>query len=262
MPTALIVEDEPAANKLLSMLVQLRGYQPDSAFTGGEALAMVQRRRPDVVFLDLMLPDTNGYEVCTRLKAGRQTNRIPVVMVTARLAEENRIHGFQVGADEFIPKPYTPDQIFRALADADASKRDLEQTDGAGSIRLDARGVIERARELSRLRSLLLARTPLDEDAICRVVAAVRALWTEADAWGRTHQKDPVATLVYDLHPDRVALTIRDEAGWFQGGSLPPVEGIGQDGLADPFDEVRPADSGHEVVLTKRFPEPTPAPAP
>jgi len=254
MPTALIVEDEPAANKLLSMLVQLRGYQSESAYTGGEALAKVGQRRPDVVFLDLMLPDTNGYEVCTRLKADRQTSLIPIVMVTARLAEENRIKGFQVGADEYIPKPYTPDQIFQALVTTAARRRDLQQQDGTGAIRLGARGVVEQARELSRLRSVLLSKTPLDEEAAARIVAALKALWTEADAWGKANQKDPVATVRYQLHPDHVALTVCDEAGWFGGGQLPPVEGIGPFGLAGPFDEARPAETGRAVVLMKRYP--------
>jgi CheY-like chemotaxis protein len=259
MPTALIVEDEPAANTLLSMLVRLRGYRPVSAFTGSEALAQVRQSRPDVVFLDLMLPDTNGYEVCTRLKADRQTNPIPIVMVTARLAEENRLQGFRVGADEYLPKPYTPDQIFRALDDAAACTRDLRQRDGAGVIRLDARDVIARARELSRLRSLLLARTPLDEAAVSGIVAALEGLWEEADARGR---EDPVATASYELLPDRVVLTIRDGAGWSEGGHPPPAEGIGAAVLAGPFDEVRPADSGREVVLTRRFPATGPAPNP
>lgn len=262
MPTALIVEDEPAANKLLSMLVQLRGYQPDPAFTGSEALTKVEQHRPDVVFLDLMLPDTNGYEVCTRLKADRQTSLIPVVMVTARLAEENRAHGFQVGADEYIPKPYTPDQIFQALAMAAAWKRDLEQKDGVGTIPLDARGDNERARELSRLRSLLVARTPLDAESIARIDALLKALWTEAAAWGRQNRTDAVVTVSYRLLPDRVELTIRDDAGCFEGGRLPPTEGIGRAIPADLFDEVRPANSGPEVVLTKRFPAESSAPAP
>ncbi len=67
MPKALIVEDEPEANELLAMLVQLRGYQTDSAFTGGEALIKAEQARPDIVFLDLMLPDLNGYDVCRAL---------------------------------------------------------------------------------------------------------------------------------------------------------------------------------------------------
>ncbi len=120
MPLALIVEDEPEANRLLSMIVQLRGYQTRSAFTGSEALsAMEGQERPDVVFLDLMLPDTNGYEVCRLIKARPDTQAIPVVMVTARLAEENMARSEAVGADGFIPKPYTPNQIFEALITAD-----------------------------------------------------------------------------------------------------------------------------------------------
>src|SRR5689334_22299746 len=109
MPTALIVEDEPEANRLLSLLVQLRGYSTESAFTGGQALELAGSRRPDIVFLDLMLPDINGYDVCRALKARRETHPIPVVMVTARVADENRLQSFRVGAHDYVPKPYTPD---------------------------------------------------------------------------------------------------------------------------------------------------------
>ena len=85
MPTALIVEDEPAANDLLSALVQLRGYRTDSAFTGTEALEKIGRRTPDVVFLDLMLPDIHGLEVCQSLKADESSRKATVVVVTARI---------------------------------------------------------------------------------------------------------------------------------------------------------------------------------
>ncbi len=115
MPTALIVEDEPEANKLLSMLVQLRGYRTESAYRGSEALDRLRNHVPDVVFLDLMLPDLDGYQVCRSLKSSGSTCLVPVVIVTARLAAENRIESFSVGADDFVPKPYTPDEIFHAL---------------------------------------------------------------------------------------------------------------------------------------------------
>ena len=80
-----------------------------------------------MVFLDLMLPDTNGFEVCRRIKGRAETRAIPVVMVTARLAEENRARSTQVGADGFIPKPYTPGQIFDALASADSIRRNRSE---------------------------------------------------------------------------------------------------------------------------------------
>jgi DNA-binding response OmpR family regulator len=122
MPIALIVEDEPEANKLLAMLLQLRGYRTESAFQGAEALEKIRDHAPDVVFLDLMLPDMDGYDVCRSLKSLGQDDPIPVVIVTARLTAENRIESFAVGADDYIPKPYTPDQIFEAIEQSAAWK--------------------------------------------------------------------------------------------------------------------------------------------
>jgi DNA-binding response OmpR family regulator len=116
MPTALIVEDEPEANRLLSMLIQLRGYRTESAFTGRQALEMAQGEPPDIVFLDLMLPDKSGYDVCRELKSRRETSDVPVVIVTARLEGEARARSAQAGANEYVCKPYTPDQIFTTLA--------------------------------------------------------------------------------------------------------------------------------------------------
>lgn len=77
MPTALIVEDEPEANKLLAMLLQLRGYQTVSAYRGAEALEKIREHAPDVVFLDLMLPDMDGYDVCRSLQSARPVSVIP-----------------------------------------------------------------------------------------------------------------------------------------------------------------------------------------
>ena len=133
MPTALIVEDEPAANGLLAMIVKLRGYQTESAFTGGEALKKADDHRPDLVFLDLMLPDINGYEVCKSLRDRRATGDVPVVMVTARLAAENRVQGFRAGAVEYIPKPYTPDQIFAAMTRADSWRGRIDRLGDEGN---------------------------------------------------------------------------------------------------------------------------------
>lgn len=116
MPTALIVEDEPEANRLLARIVQLKGYRTQSAFNGSEALIAVESEAFDVVFLDLMLPDANGYDICRAIKGRPESSHTPVVIVTARLADENRAMSQQVGADGFIPKPYTPGQIFDALA--------------------------------------------------------------------------------------------------------------------------------------------------
>lgn len=214
MPTALIVEDEPAANQLLSMLVQLRGYQTDSAFSGGEAIRKADDRHPDLVFLDLMLPDITGYEVCQALKERRATSDIPVVMVTARLADENRVQGFRAGASDYIPKPYTPDQIFSALAQADAWRGRVDDLPASGSLALDAGDDVAHLRHASDLRGLLLSRTGLDEDAVRRLGGSLAEILQRGVDWGRSHGRGRVATVDFRLDPGRFDLTLRDESGW------------------------------------------------
>ena len=194
MPTALIVEDEPEANKLLSLLVQLRGYSTVSAFTGREALEKIQVRPPDIIFLDLMLPDINGYEVCRQLKAEPATSLIPVVMVTARVEAENRRASFCIGADDYIPKPYTPDQIFQAMADA-VRRRDAIAGNGhEGEVHLLPQGD-ETLRQLARLRNLLVARTPLDLEEVCRIGAALNEIGASVEAYSAERRASVVATL-------------------------------------------------------------------
>jgi CheY-like chemotaxis protein len=250
MPTALIVEDEPEANKLLAMLVQLRGYRTVSAYTGTEALEKVDDACPDIVFLDLMLPDINGYEVCKSLKSRKATGAIPVVMVTARVAAENRLECFGVGADDYIPKPYIPDQIFRAMADADAWRRKLQRHDLEAEIPIGTRDVEDSLRQLSQLRNLLLARTSLDPVASSLLGSALHEIWREAVAWGHAQGADLVATLAYRLHPDHLTVTVCDASGWLGAGPAAP----GPHALhASAFDEVAVDAPGRRIVLRKWF---------
>src|SRR5262245_19950364 len=185
MPTALIVEDEPEANKLLAMLLQLRGYRTESAYRGAEALEKIRQRAPDVVFLDLMLPDMDGYQVCRSLQTPCGVIEVPVVIVTARLTAENRIESFAAGADDYVPKPYTPDQIFEALEQSAAWKDRLETPRLHGEVPLDARDDGETLRQLAHLRRLLQARCAMEPDGIDRISAAIRSLWSSIDTWSR-----------------------------------------------------------------------------
>ena len=248
MPTALIVEDEPEANKLLAMVVRLRGYRTESAFTGGEALAKAGSARPDVVLLDLMLPDIDGYEVCSALKARRATNPIPVVMVSARVAADNRLRGLRVGADDYVPKPYTPDQIFGALAAADRRRHALAAQDDRGSFPLGTPAEAETLAAIARFRALLLARTPWGEDDVARLAAALADLERDAARHARESGVPHVATARYRRLPDRLTLTLRDDDHWFScrnpsDGRLAPLLPL--------FDEASDDPSGREVVLTK-----------
>jgi CheY-like chemotaxis protein len=227
MPTALIVEDEPAANQLLAMLVQLRGYKTESAFTGDEAIQKAEDQKPDLVFLDLMLPDVNGYEVCKTLKCRRSTSAIPIVMVTARLAAENRVEGFLAGAIEYVPKPYTPDQIFEAMSRADSWRSWFDSSADSGVLPLDTSDEVTSLLHASDLRSLLLARTRLGEDDAHRLGASLTGLIQRGVKWGHAHQKGRVATLAFELEAERIAIRLRDESGWF-GHDDPLADGIAE----------------------------------
>jgi len=252
MLTALIVEDEPEANKLLSLLVQLQGYRTESAYTGAEALEKVGSCSPDVVFLDLMLPDIDGYDICRQLKTPGAGSAIPVIIVTARLAAENRIESFAAGADDYVPKPYTPDQIFEALDQTSAWKAKIDEPEVEGRVPLDGRDDGETLRSLAALRSLLSARTSLGADEIDLIGKAIHLIWASANHWSRRRKVDRVAALAYSLTCDRLTLTVHDEGGWLAHAAEFRKELSGPLGSTI-FDEITMDELTSSITMHKRF---------
>src|SRR5436305_4412490 len=106
-PLVLVVEDEKDLADLVVFNLQKAGYETLSARSGDEALALIRTRTPDLVLLDLMLPGIPGTEVCRQLKSSPRTRSMPVVMVTARGEEVDRVVGFELGADDFVTKPFS-----------------------------------------------------------------------------------------------------------------------------------------------------------
>jgi DNA-binding response OmpR family regulator len=254
MPTALIVEDEPDANRLLAMLVQLRGYATESAFTGGEALEIIRRQPPDIVLLDLMLPDINGYEVCRCLKAARTTSLIPVIMVTARVAAENRWESYGVGADDYVPKPYTPDQIFRAMASATTWRGGLGRETIEGLIPLNLSTEEDAQRLFARLSNLLLARTTLDQGAITRIAAALKEILHDGLGWARRTGCRLDSAIGFLIRPDHLTITLHDASGWLeQDAHLEAAERWPSSFRAAAFDQVIADEPGRRMTFTKRY---------
>ena len=103
----LVVEDEKDLLDLLSYNLSREGYSVDLAETGSAALQRIREHKPDLVLLDLMLPDLPGTDICRRVKGDPATQHIPVVMVTARGEEIDRIVGFELGADDYVTKPFS-----------------------------------------------------------------------------------------------------------------------------------------------------------
>jgi two-component system phosphate regulon response regulator PhoB len=107
MTRVLVVEDERDLQEVVGYNLRELGYEVVVSERGGPVPAMVREHRPDLVILDLMLPDMSGLEVCRNLKSDPATRSIPVVMVTAKGAEVDRVVGFELGADDYVVKPFS-----------------------------------------------------------------------------------------------------------------------------------------------------------
>ncbi|MBN2192324.1 MAG: response regulator [Polyangiaceae bacterium] len=107
MAKILVVEDERDLRQVLEFNLRHAGHQVILAATGGEGLALAHEHAPDLVLLDLMLPDISGTEVCRTLKDDTRTRAVPIVMVTARGEEIDRVVGFELGAEDYIVKPFS-----------------------------------------------------------------------------------------------------------------------------------------------------------
>ncbi|HJZ87559.1 MAG TPA: response regulator [Polyangia bacterium] len=105
--TILIVDDEPDILDVVAYNLQQEGYRVLQARTGESGLEMARRERPSLIVLDLMLPDLPGVEICRSLRAHPATARIPIVMLTARAGEVDRVSGFESGADDYVTKPFS-----------------------------------------------------------------------------------------------------------------------------------------------------------
>src|SRR2546421_10415745 len=106
-PQVLIVDDERDLVRVLEFNLQQAGFDTATAFGGEQALQRIRHRVPDLVVLDLMLPDIPGTEVCKQLKSSPRTRNVPVLMLTARTEEVDLVVGFELGADAFVTKPFS-----------------------------------------------------------------------------------------------------------------------------------------------------------
>jgi two-component system phosphate regulon response regulator PhoB len=110
-PYVLVVEDEDALATLLHYNLDKEGYRVGLAVDGEEALVMANERAPDLVILDWMLPKVSGIEVCRRLRGRSETRNVPIIMLTARGEESDRIRGLDTGADDYVVKPFSMTEL-------------------------------------------------------------------------------------------------------------------------------------------------------
>jgi two-component system, OmpR family, response regulator len=108
-PRVLVVDDEPNIVDVVTMALRFQGFTVESAGTGAGAIAAVSEFRPDLIVLDVMLPDMEGFDVAARL--GAQRNRVPIIFLTARDATDDKIRGLTLGGDDYVTKPFSLEEL-------------------------------------------------------------------------------------------------------------------------------------------------------
>ena len=272
----LIVEDEHETNAILSGLVRARGFTPIPLHCGKEVLPAVRRYQPELILLDLMLPDLDGFAVCEQLKKERDTNLIPIVMVTALNDVNHHLQGVRVGANGYVTKPFTTEKIHRAIDEALAWSRERRQRGTQGEVQFDVRGELTYLQEMNDMLTDLFAHTPLTERQIKDLKQALLEMGGNAIEWGHKKNADLPLNITYRIDKDSVTLVVKDQGPGFDPRRLPhaasednPIGhldvrnelGLREGGFGIMLarglvDEFRYNDRGNEVTLVKRFERP------
>jgi len=163
----LVVDDEEPIQELIKFNLEKEGYEVITAIDGAGALKSIDEKRPDLVVLDIMLPGMNGLEICTQLRKDSKYSDLPVIMLTAKGEEIDKVLGLEIGADDYITKPFSPREL---LARIRARLRRMKPTEGENEIqRGELRMDLERFRV--SIRGEYVELTP-KEFELLRVLAA------------------------------------------------------------------------------------------
>src|SRR2546426_584444 len=217
----LIVEDERDIRDLLVLHLQRDGYQVSTAGTGEDALLQVRQSPPDLVLLDLMLPAMSGLEVCRRLRQEQTTATLPILMLTAKADEVDRVVGLELGADDYVVKPFSPKELIARI------RAVLRRARPAAEARVLRAGAvtIDPMRHQVDVAGTAVELTPKEFDLLRALVeAAGRVLSREQlleRVWGYTRGGD-IESRTVDVHVRRLRAKLGDT-----GRRIATLKGVG-----------------------------------
>jgi DNA-binding response OmpR family regulator len=271
---ALVVEDEEDTGQILAEHLRRWGFEPTVLNEGKPVVPWVREHHPDLILLDLLLPGVDGFTICENLKLDRETNLIPIVMVTALTGHEDKVHGLQVGANRYLMKPFTATDLSRAIQDAFTWREEVEKRGTEGEVHFHLQSDTQYLDELNGLLSSLFLFSGLAQNQVKQLTTAVRELGTNAIEWGHQKQVDRIVDVTYRIDQEKIAITIRDNGPGFDPQHVPhaanpddPVAhmmvretlGIREGGFGilmsrGLVDDLKYNEKGNEVRLVKFFP--------
>jgi two-component system, OmpR family, phosphate regulon response regulator PhoB len=205
----LIVDDEPDVSRLLAFSLRAAGFETLEAATGKSALEATAEVKPDVVILDLMLPDLTGYEVCRRMRADPMLGEAGILILTARGEEIDRIAGFEVGADDYVVKPFSVREVVlrvQSLMRRVAERSEARAASGTGPrvIRLHDLEIDLKSYEVRRSGELLALR-PLEFKLLATLAAEPGRVYTREELLAEVWEiHEAMSTRTVDVHIQRL----------------------------------------------------------
>jgi DNA-binding response OmpR family regulator len=271
---ALIVEDEPETGQLLGEHLRRWGFEPTVMTRGKPAIPWVRQYQPELILLDLMLPDIEGFEICEILKLERDTNLIPVIMITALSSPEDKVRGLKVGANRYLTKPFTVEDLHQSIEEVYAWRKEIEGQGAHGMVRFQLQSDAKYLEELNSLLSSLFLYSGLNEQHARQLTMAVQEMGTNAIEWGHHNQIERIVTVDYRIDDEKITIVIRDTGPGFDPSHLPhaanpddPIShmmvrealGLREGGFGilmsrGLVDDLRYNEAGNEVRLIKYFP--------
>jgi len=199
-----VVEDEQDVAELIRFNLHKEGYEVTVVGNGADGVRHAREGKPDVILLDIMVPQLNGWEVCRRLKQDAETRRIPIIMVTGRVDEGDKVLGFELGADDYVTKPFSPREL---VARVRAVTRRGRSTDGADKKRQLKVGDLEidRDRFEVRMKGRQVELTPKEFELLATLAGAPGRVFGREElldlVWGRDGFVEPRTV---DVHVARL----------------------------------------------------------
>src|SRR5438128_7376905 len=189
----LVVEDERDVADLIRYNLTKEGYDVVVAPTGSDALKQAREVHPDLVLLDIMVPQLNGWEVCRRLKQDAETKSIPVIMVTGRVEEGDKVLGFEMGADDYVTKPFSPRELLARIR-AVARRRRMDPVGRKNQVKVGDLE-IDRHRFEVRMKGRAVALTPKEFELLALLANSPGRVFGRDElldaVWGRDGFVEP-----------------------------------------------------------------------